>query len=34
MPDAISRLLHAGRLIGAIVLVTVVTLLIDRRLRR
>jgi hypothetical protein len=34
MPDATLRLLHAGRLIAALVIATLVTLLIDRRLRR
>jgi hypothetical protein len=34
MPDATLRFLYAGRLIGALVIATLVTLLIDRRLRR
>jgi hypothetical protein len=34
MPDAFPRLLYAGRLIGALIIATLVTLLIDRRLRR
>jgi hypothetical protein len=34
MPDAIPRLLYAARLVGALVIATLVTLLIDRRLRR
>jgi hypothetical protein len=34
MPDAILRLFYAARLGGALILATLVTLLIDRRLRR
>jgi hypothetical protein len=34
MPDATVRILYAARLLGALILATLITLLIDRRLRR